>query len=102
MLYIPTVFNKNSKIYYFTPNSVSSHYVLKSKNTVHSEVSCHSIWLCSALCYTQLNTMSFNTLVTDCKIVHLPGSHTFTDKKFQDFPGPSKHFTRTFSEPGNV
>ena len=30
------------------------------------------------------------------------GSHTFNDKKFQDFLGPSKHFSRTLSEPSNV
>jgi len=34
------------------------------------------------------------------------GSHTFNDKKIpgllQDFPGPSKRFSRTLSEPANI
>jgi len=30
------------------------------------------------------------------------GSHSFTEKKIQDFPGPQEKFSRTFTEPTNA
>jgi len=52
---------------------------------------------------TQASLCYYAPLIRSWQVAYMnEGSNTFNDKKFQTFPGPSKRFSRTFSEPTNI